>query len=370
MRHHPAARFSYADAVLTGLVYAAVIVLWAVVLVPQWLRRHERNSEHRTTLTFHRAMRTLERRRAARGVSRAKHDVDVVVSGARTRVHDRVAVDDAGTSAIDKHLDSGADPFVGSVDEQEVIDARRVRSQIRAREAASRRRRQVQQVLVALSLISVVLLVMGIMPLMVAILSPLALGVFWYVSRRQAEVARLATARRSRRDEVANATAGQQAEGRERRATRGSTTRSTAGRKGQSNSRDRRRSTRRHVDRSTATRESTGGPELDESTDVRVLSTAEVSERRASVAANGSWEPVEAPLPTYVDSKRATPMPRNIDSSARGDWTSERMMEQVDALRAPGIDAEAELGLDAFVDVPLVAVDDDNHYSHRRAVND
>ncbi|MGV1037658.1 MAG: hypothetical protein ACOYD0_11635 [Candidatus Nanopelagicales bacterium] len=355
---------------LTGLVYAAVIVLWAVVLVPQWLRRHERNSEHRTTLTFHRAMRTLERRRAARGVSRAKHDVDVVVSGARTRVHDRVAVDETGTNAIDQHLDLGVDPFVGSVDEQEVIDARRVRSQIRARETASRRRRQVQQVLVALSLISVVLLVMGIMPLMMALLSPLALGVFWYVSRRQAEVARLATARRARRDEVANATAGQQAEGRQRRTTRGSTSRSTAGRKSQSDSRDRRRSARRHVDRSAAAGHGTGGADLDESTDVRVLSTAEVSERRASVAANGSWEPVEAPLPTYVDSKRATPMPRNIDSSARGDWTSERMMEQVDALRVPDIDAEAELGLDAFVDVPASAADDDAHYSHRRAVND
>jgi hypothetical protein len=63
-------------------------------------------------------------------------------------------------------------------------------------------------------------------------------------------------------------------------------------------------------------------------------------------------------------------MPRNLDSTANGDWTSERMLEQAEALRTPGADAEFELGLDEFVDIPGTEIAEDHGYSHRRAVND
>ena len=359
---------------LTGLVYAAVILLWAVVLVPQWLRRHERNAEHRTTLTFHRAMRALERRRVSRGVSRARHDVDVTVAGARSRVHDRVSLDDEDLSPIDQHLDHGVDPFEGSATEDHLRHVRRLRAESHARNTASQRRRQVQQVLVGLSVIGVVLLVMGVVPLLLGLLPAMALGAFLYASRRQTQAARVSAARKDRRrasretssedyrsaqDDPADERTAPQA--RRSSAQRSSNRRSSSSRRS--------RGARRHVD-SPAARVNSGQYSDLEGADVRVLSTSEVEGRRASAATEGRWEPVEAPLPGYLDSARATRMPRNLDSTANGDWTSERMLEQAEALRTPGADAEFELGLDEFVDIPGTEIAEDHGYGHRRAVND
>ena len=47
-----------------GLIYVAIIALWAIVLVPMWLRRHDRASELRGVDRFNNAMRSLHRRNA------------------------------------------------------------------------------------------------------------------------------------------------------------------------------------------------------------------------------------------------------------------------------------------------------------------
>ena len=344
---------------LTGLVYAAVVVLWAVVLVPQWLRRHERNSEHHTTLTFHRAMRTLERRRSTRGISRASHDVDVVVAGARSRVHDRVTVDAKDHSAIDLHLDYGIDPFVGGVEEVHLRDARRLRAQVHARRTAARRRRQVQQLLFGTSLISVVLTFMGVLPPSIGALAPVATGLFWYAARRQVVASEVMAARRARRDAMVS-------EQREMKLDQeGSAGRATApqGRSGKQSGKPQknRRAARRHVETtapsSAATRSDYAAADAG-GTDVRMLSSDEVATRRVT-AAQGGWEPVEPPLPGPVNDSSPTP----------SDRSSQRMLEQAEALREPGADAEAELGLDAFVDVSGAAARL-RDYQDRRAVND
>ena len=44
---------------MTGLIYVVIIALWAAVLIPMWLRRHDQISEVRSTLRFSSAMRTL-----------------------------------------------------------------------------------------------------------------------------------------------------------------------------------------------------------------------------------------------------------------------------------------------------------------------
>ena len=372
---------------LTGLVYAAVILLWAVVLVPQWLRRHERNAEHRTTLTFHRAMRALERRRVSRGVSRARHDVDVTVAGARSRVHDRVSVGDDTLSPIDQHLDHGVDPFEGSATEDHLRHVRRLRAESHARSTANLRRRQVQQVLIGLSVIGLVLLVMGVVPLLLGLLPAAALAVFFYASHRQSQKASAGQARKDRR---AASRAGSSSDRRSTQRSRssqrtrsdedlradeetGAVRRSTTARRSSSSRRSsanrRARTPGRHVEAPAARTDSTQYSDL-EGADVRMLSTTEVEGRRAKVASEGRWAPVEAPLPGYLDSARATRMPRNLDSTANGDWTSERMLEQAEALRTPGADVESELGLDEYVDIPgsdSAAVAD---FGHRRAVND
>jgi hypothetical protein len=48
--------------VSSGLIYAVIVGLWAVVLVPMWLRRHDESSESRSVDRFEGAMRTLSRR--------------------------------------------------------------------------------------------------------------------------------------------------------------------------------------------------------------------------------------------------------------------------------------------------------------------
>lgn len=48
----------------SGLIYAALVVMWAAYFIPRWLRRHEELSESRSVERFDRAMRILSRRDA------------------------------------------------------------------------------------------------------------------------------------------------------------------------------------------------------------------------------------------------------------------------------------------------------------------
>ena len=47
---------------MSAVIYAAIVVMWAVVLVPMWLRRHDDKTESRSVDRFSTAMRTLSRR--------------------------------------------------------------------------------------------------------------------------------------------------------------------------------------------------------------------------------------------------------------------------------------------------------------------
>lgn len=353
---------------LTGLVYAAVVILWAAVLVPRWMHRHDRNAARRTTVTFHRAMATLERRRARHSASRASHNVDVVVAGARSRVHDRTRVARSASgspSAIDRHLDLGIDPFEGSEQDSHLRDARLARARMVAREAAARRRRQVRQALIALSVIALVLHVMGPLPLLLAALPPVGLAAFWFATRQAS--ARPESAGGSARAARQGATAGA---GRTRASASAARSGASAYRRSERDRSDSGRSVsrkaQRHVEPATATATGATGarvadPSWDVSADVRLLSAAEVANRTASTA-SGQWDAVAAPLPTNVVGGRAD---RRPTSRGRGDWTAQRMLEQVEALRAPDLDDEAELGLDDYVEIPY-----SGRHEHLRAVND
>ena len=46
---------------VTGLIYLVIIALWAAVLIPMWLRRHDQISEVRSTARFSSAMKSLSR---------------------------------------------------------------------------------------------------------------------------------------------------------------------------------------------------------------------------------------------------------------------------------------------------------------------
>jgi hypothetical protein len=70
-----------------GVIYAVIIALWAVVLVPMWVRRHDEANESRSVDRFHDAMRILSRRGTdmpdQRQVLQPRRQpvVDVVVTG-------------------------------------------------------------------------------------------------------------------------------------------------------------------------------------------------------------------------------------------------------------------------------------------------
>jgi hypothetical protein len=54
----------------SSLIYVAIVVMWAGLLIPMWLRRHESETEVRSVDRFSTAMRILSRRSPARADSR------------------------------------------------------------------------------------------------------------------------------------------------------------------------------------------------------------------------------------------------------------------------------------------------------------
>lgn len=47
---------------MSGLIYAAIAIMWAVVLIPMWLRNHDTAAENRSAERFGQAMRILSRK--------------------------------------------------------------------------------------------------------------------------------------------------------------------------------------------------------------------------------------------------------------------------------------------------------------------
>lgn len=85
--------------VVTGLIYVVIIALWAAVLIPMWLRRHDRISEVRSTKKFSTAMQSLgsDRRRAATLSSYEKHPAGFEQKAAARAESVRIA--NSGSSA-------------------------------------------------------------------------------------------------------------------------------------------------------------------------------------------------------------------------------------------------------------------------------
>ena len=65
------------EPVLTGLLYAAVIAMWAVVLLPRWLGTSDKYRDARTTQRFRRSLRSVSVRR------HRSHDVAAMPGRAR-----------------------------------------------------------------------------------------------------------------------------------------------------------------------------------------------------------------------------------------------------------------------------------------------
>jgi hypothetical protein len=264
--------------VLTGLLYAAVIAMWAVVLLPRWLGTSDRYRDARTTQRFRRSLRSVSMRR------HRSHDV-AAMPGARESRVDTAPAD----SAIDRHLDLGIDPFVGTAEDGHRRRARHLQSRRSASAAAAQRRKRVLLGLSAMTVLAVAGTVAGLLPLFLSLLVGASLAGYVYLltaqSRARARAAEARLRRAARRD------------------------------------------------------------------------GADVAPSQPRT----TWDPVEAPVPSYLRAPRATAVPREIDSTDNGPWTAERMLEQAAALRA-GDDVEAELGLDEYAYPP--------EYETARAANE
>ncbi len=258
--------------------------MWALVLIPMWLRRHDEAQETKSADRFARAMGTL--RRAEPGSLGSLSARAVVMPG-------RPA---------------------SSRDSQVVVTG--PRGVTTPAGAAAQRRRRVLAVLAGLLLVATTVVLLGRLPVWSLLPPALLVGAFLVAGRRQVALATEIARRQERRTTLAAAARAAEArygapEGRARRGGRA-------------------------VD---------PAPQV---TPTRVAPAATVEVRSEAAAADGSWHAVPTTLPTYVTAPRATRMPRVIDLTTPGAWTGAAMVEQARTTLAAQAVGAGEMRVETF----------------------
>lgn len=269
------------------MIYVVIIGLWAAVLVPIWLRRHDKISEVRSTARFSSAMKTLGGRgepQYASGIDDGDEYEYYATAAARMtdgrsagRTHDTEAR--MGDGARDRRA-------VRSTwsDESSGLDPEYERELVR-REAATRRT-IVLGILTSILVVTLLLAVMSVLPRWVPVLA--ALPVVAFV---------LATAL------TASARAASGAE--HRQSSRVEPMRTPAPRR-----------TERVEDPAPA-----------------VSAQVDDWENWNAWDDDQAWDAVPTTLPTYVGAPRASSVPREIDRAHSGEWSGEAMVETARAMR-------------------------------------
>ena len=305
---------------MTGLIYVVIIALWAAVLIPIWLRRHDQISEVRSTARFSSAMKSLSGPGARLATGPAFAETAVMErpgAGFATssgKPHDRRSPQEARAMRSTSPTSSprpaeGLDPSY----EREL-----------ARQAASTRRAIVLGVLSLILLAALVLAMLGVLPQWMPLLA--ALPVLAFVLA--------AALTRSQRTPAARST--------ERPAQRRSPRRVEAA-----------------ADVAVPARPS-------------VQQTDEEWENWNAWDDDDSWDAVPATLPTYVNAPRASAVPRGIDRSRPGEWTGEAMVETARSMRRRDSAAVADASSmpagysDETAEIPAVR----DPYDGRRAANE
>jgi hypothetical protein len=291
----------------SGVIYAVIVALWAVFLVPMWLRRHDSEAEVRQVDRFTRAMGSL--RRGPRPESPASRSLDEDVErftgavigpeqvAARTANAGPLTVLSLGPRRKEREEDASATT-------SEVFVSRPRSAHVRdARTARLRRRRRVLLGLGALLVVTGLLAGFGVVGLFAPVVALLVSGGYLVLLRRYAL-----------------------ADARERRAAARVASRPFG----------------------STIEVSTSGPAAPSAApasarDTVVLdrrSIADGLEAGAEQERSARWSPSGPPLPTYVTAPAATTVPRVIDRDGSGGLTAQRMVELAEAARlASGIDA-------------------------------
>lgn len=295
--------------IVTGLIYVVIIALWAAVLIPIWLRRHDHISEVRSTARFSSAMKSLG------GRGQMQYAADGYDSA---HVHSAVTAkqERGGYRSSDHHTE--ARMTRGSAHRpDEGMDREYERELVR--QQAATRRAVVLGSLTGLLLLVLVLAVMGVAPKWAPILA--ALPVIGFV---------LAT----------SMTASSRTSARPAQSTR-------------------RRETPRRVQR-----------EMPATAPVAAAAEDDWETWNAWDDDEDAWDAVPTTLPTYVNAPRASAVPRGIDRSHDGEWTGEAMVETARAMRSRPVSeplaSSADIDYSAeTTEIPVVT----GHYEDRRAAN-
>lgn len=253
---------------VTGLIYVAIIALWAAVLIPIWLRRHDQISEVRSTARFSSAMKSLGSTEniAYRDLQHGEH-----------------------------HM-SKAHRNIGSKNYGHRINSPKSQASM----VATKRRTMVLATLTALLLLSLVGTFTALVPLAVTVVVAVVLGAFFIASAlTSSQRSKVAVSPRvSRAEGFASAEFDAEVEVVEVPARRMS-------------SRERAESQKSELDEFAE-----WDPWGDEDAD-------------------RSWDAVSETLPSYVNSPRATAIPRNIERN--GDWSGQAMVETARGMRRPAM---------------------------------
>jgi hypothetical protein len=298
---------------VTGLIYVVIIALWAAVLIPMWLRRHDQISEVRSTARFSSAMKSLgsqgQVQYATDSYGLDGHAMDMALPPMRSP--EREARMPRTTNTRPSTRPSTARPAEG-------LDPDYERELVR--QAASTRRAIVLGALTVILLVTLVLAIASVLPKWAPILA--ALPVVAFVLAASMTAAARSDARPSARPA-------------------------------------------RRTSRAT---------EADPVRQAAPATSAQAEDDWENWNAwddEDSWEAVPQTLPTYVNAPRASAVPRGIDRAHPGEWTGEAMVETARAMRsrprsAPLADpADIDHGA-MTAELPVVG----EEYDERRAVNE
>jgi hypothetical protein len=294
---------------MTGLIYVVIIALWAAVLIPIWLRRHDQISEVRSTARFSSAMKSL----GSQGQVQYATDSYALDGGAMD-----MALPPMRSPEREARMPRPTTTRTPAARPAEGLDPDYERELVR--QAAATRRALVLGALTVLLLVTLVLAVASVLPRWAPILA--ALPVVAFVLAASMTASTRTSARPSARPAA-----------RPSRATEADRAREAA---------------------PTAAAQAEDDWETWNAWDDE-----------------DSWEAVPQTLPTYVSAPRASAVPRGIDRAHAGEWTGEAMVETARAMRsrprsAPLTDpADIDHGA-MTAEIPVVADD----YAERRAVNE
>lgn len=343
----------------SGLIYAAIALMWAAVLIPMWLRNHDTASENRSAERFGQAMRVLSgRERAADGASldEEEHWVPTESTAASTAESHTASTTASATAST-----TAPAPVHRAAPKRRAPQPRAHRRPARRTRTLAQRRTRTLGVLASLVLVLAVLAPLTAVPWW-APLPLLALLVAFVVHLRVQVLQR--QRRRPRADQRAERPASRRVDGRVDQRHR---------------SDDRAAVARDEVDANQS-----GVPDASAAGFVPGPSravTVETKRRAASAEADvpapqrgdQAWDPNPLPLPTYVTAPKAVRPIKVIDLTTPGAWTSGRLLD--DGLADEDLLA-AEVAtdeLDALLEheaAPPAQTADGAGESGRRAVGD